>query len=136
MDFKEAVKLLKQYEKVSRTSWDNEYISLEEKSNAINRYYMGSSVFHFSADIILSTGWHVCGNLDEDLGFPDAITKMKQGRRIKLKTWDEKYITLDGRDLIVHQLCELGYRPTFEDFNAVDWEIYRQYSDYIPESKL
>lgn len=129
MNFTEAMKALKNGEKVTRKQWvGSVYFKCmnplaEVYPNIIHAYQPKLDIYQYNETIMLSSGWQVEGE-DGDFNFCDIIDYLKSGKKAKLQDWNQdSYIKYDNAsDALVYFTMEmLPFTPNFEDFTATDW---------------
>ncbi len=140
MNFADAVKELKSGCSIRRKSWDeSNFIDMDvqdikiidgriedvEPFNVILAFRLEAFPFNMDANIIISEDWNVVGT-EEVIDFPTAFEMAKSRNKIKLKEWPATtYLEVDpsGNELFMRKLASCNYTPTFECFNALDWEV-------------
>ena len=121
MKFCEAMDKLKTGSKVTRYPWkEHVYFVMEEC--AIKSMQPRLQPFFYSEDIIISDGWEIEGS-DQNYSFCEIIPLLQQGKKAKLKEWDNIYIFLDepNKMLVRHSMEVQPYIPDFGSFVAEDW---------------
>lgn len=135
MDFKEAIKQLKEGKSVRRRTWEPfSYIklatpsSVEKRNKEIRGFYQITIPFIYSSDIVLSEDWQIVGeDLSQLHDFTDALDRVfKQNAKIKLKAWPlNTWVELaeDKQTLHMKAMDHKEYNFMFQCMTASDWEL-------------
>lgn len=127
MNFTEAMKAMKDGQKVTRKSWVGSVyfkcINPNANANVIHAYQPKLAIYQYNESIMLSSGWQVEG-VEGEFDFCDIIDHLKSGKKVKQHDWNEDtYIKYDHESnaLVCFSMEMLPFTPNFEDFTATDW---------------
>lgn len=123
MNFKEAIDELNNGKAVRRPSWG--YIFLKKDENVIKSYIKEPVNFNYDLTIIESNDWVLVSSPDKTMDFYKAIEHLKNHELLKLKHWpDSSYIlSFANNSLLFFSIKECDFKPLFECFISIDWEI-------------
>lgn len=131
MNFKEALKELKNGEKITRIAWNNhQYIVIDKDDkgkNHVTSYEKHATVFQYDSDIMLSDEWLVNDDLSKYLSWAEIVEALSQGAKARLKDWHkDTYIIYDKtqKSLVRYGMEFRPYTPNFESFISNDWMVY------------
>lgn len=140
MDFKEAIKSMKNGKSIRRRSWAPfNYIKLEKVTyehegavidqEEVRDYHQETVPFIYSSNIVLSDKWQIVGQDPSSMfDFPEAIEMVfKQNAKIKLEEWNNNTwleLAEDRKTLNMKKMQDYRmYHFDFHSMTASDWEI-------------
>lgn len=121
MNFCDAMDLLKNGAKVTRTVWKGSLYFLMQGNDVIS-YQPRFLDYTYDEDIMVSDGWRIEGS-DQDYTFCEIIPFLKDGKKAHMKDWKDSYIFYDASSakLVLHMMDSFPFVPGFDSFVATDW---------------
>lgn len=125
MNFGEAIKVLRDGERIARIKW-NRKMFIEKKDNKVDSYHEAISTYCWHSDMFLSDDWIIDNDDNLLVPFHKAIDALKAGKKVKLPHWKDMNLEYNPemREVILRHYMECGFTPTFDDICANDWERF------------
>lgn len=133
MNFTQAIELLTDGVKITRSSWyGNMYLQKENLDTGsclkatIKTYVKAVSNYSWSVEMFLSTDWMIGNDDSITVKFAEAIQALKTGYRVKLPEWKDMYLEFDGQSktVVLHHWVSHDYQLSFNDFCEEDWKQF------------
>jgi len=121
MNFCEAMDLLKNGAKVTRSVWKGSlFFSMEGEE--VLAYQPRFLDYTYDESIMVSDGWQV-EDESQEYTFCEIIPFLNDGKKARLAEWKDSFIFLDRSSgkLVLHMMDSFPFVPEFESFMATDW---------------
>lgn len=121
MNFCEAMDVLKNGGKVTRSIWKGSLFFLMQGDKVIS-YQPRFLDYTYDEDIMISDGWLVEGDTQE-YSFCEIIPFLNDGKRVRMADWKDSFIFYDNASakLVLHMMDSFPFVPGFDSFVATDW---------------
>lgn len=122
MKFCEAMDILKNGGKVTRTVWQGSLYFMMQGNDVLS-YQPKLLDYTYDESIMVSDGWLIEGDTQE-YTFCEIIPFLKDGKRAHMSGWQAGwYIYLDSQTsrLVLHMMDSFPFVPGFDSFVATDW---------------
>jgi hypothetical protein len=121
MNFCEAMDLLKNGAKVTRSVWKGSLYFMMQ-GDVVMSYQPRYLDYTYDESIMVSDGWLIEGDTQE-YTFCKIIPFLNDGKKAHMADWKDSFIFLDkptGK-LVLHMMDSFPFVPEFESFTATDW---------------
>lgn len=121
MNFCEAMDLLKNGAKVTRTIWKGS-LFFSMQGEEVMAYQPRFLDYTYDESIMISDGWLIEGDTQE-YTFCEIIPFLHDGKKAHMADWKDSFIFLDNnsKKLVLHMMDSFPFVPEFESFMATDW---------------
>lgn len=122
MNFCEAMDLLKNGAKVTRSVWKGSLYFMMQGEEVLS-YQPRFLDYTYDETIMISDGWLIEGDTQE-YTFCEIIPFLKDGKKAYMADWIKGwYIYFDNSTakLVLHMMDSFPFVPEFESFTATDW---------------
>lgn len=128
MQFEKAYQELLKGKKIRRKEWEH-FMHLRYQNGNVKTYKGEYTHFYNTSNIIMSNDWIVIDGDGKALTFLEALEELRQKKKITSKKMIEDnidaFLFIDKNQFAMCKAVEFDFMPTFECFNAVDWEIMK-----------
>lgn len=121
MKFCEAMDLLKNGAKVTRSVWKGSLYFLMQGNDVVS-YQPRFLDYTYDEDIMVSDGWLIEGS-EQEYTFCEIIPFLNDGKKARMKDWKDSFIFYDASSakLVLHMMDSFPFVPGFDSFVATDW---------------
>lgn len=121
MKFCEAMDLLKNGAKVTRSVWKGSLYFLMQGNDVVS-YQPRFLDYTYDEDIMVSDGWIIEGS-EQEYTFCEIIPFLNDGKKARMKDWKDSFIFYDASSakLVLHMMDSFPFVPGFDSFMATDW---------------
>lgn len=125
MNFEKAYKELLAGKKIRRKEWEAlmHLRMIDEEVIAFRGEY---STYYSTPSFLISKEWMVVDGDGKRLDFIEALEELRQKKCIRKEEWiDESFMFVDKGKLAICKPVKFDFMPTWECFNASDWELIK-----------
>jgi hypothetical protein len=126
MNFEKAYRELLKGKNIRRKEWEH-FMHLRLIEGKIKTYRGEYSHFYSTSNMILSNDWLVIDGDGKELTFLEALEELRQKKKLTSKRMVEDnidaFIFIDKNQFAICKAIEFDFMPTYECFNASDWEV-------------